>query len=119
MTRSIALVQLAVRRAWHGLGPETLSCLVTILVAAALVLGVPLAHASVPDPLWIAGIYDAADDDDVVQAVTDGSGLRLPASEGPTDLAPEPSIPSLGIVVVAPPSLHARSSRLDRAPPHR
>jgi len=27
---------------------------------------VPLAHASPPDPLWIAGIYDAGDFDEVV-----------------------------------------------------
>jgi hypothetical protein len=28
---------------------------------ATLVALVPLAHASPPDPLWIAGIYDEAD----------------------------------------------------------
>jgi len=30
---------------------------------------VPLAHASPPDPLWIPGIYDAADLDEVVVVV--------------------------------------------------
>ena len=30
---------------------------------------VPLANASPPDPLWIAGIYDEADFDDVVATV--------------------------------------------------
>ena len=36
----------------------------------ALVALVPLAGASPHDPLWIGGIYDAADSDDVVLAVT-------------------------------------------------
>jgi hypothetical protein len=31
---------------------------------------VPLAHAIPPDPLWITGIYDDADFDEVVIAVT-------------------------------------------------
>jgi hypothetical protein len=31
---------------------------------------VPLAHASPPDPMWIAGIYDAGDFDEVVWMVT-------------------------------------------------
>src|SRR5262245_55765837 len=29
---------------------------------------VPLAHASPPDPVWLAGIYDAGDSDDVIFA---------------------------------------------------
>jgi hypothetical protein len=41
---------------------------------ACLVLGMlagiaPLAHASPPDPTWIAGLYDDADFDDVVLAI--------------------------------------------------
>ena len=43
-------------------------CAVALL--AALVALVPLAHASPADPLWIVGIYDAADSDDVVLVVT-------------------------------------------------
>lgn len=30
----------------------------------------PLAHASPPDPLWVNGIYDGEDSDDVVLAAT-------------------------------------------------
>jgi len=41
-----------------------------IALLAALVGLVPLAHASPTDPSWIPGIYDAADSDDVVLAVT-------------------------------------------------
>ena len=35
-----------------------------------LVVLVPLAHASPPDPVWLAGIYDAGDSDDVILAAT-------------------------------------------------
>ena len=107
----------SVRRILHGLEPMVLERLVTIVTAVALAAGIPLAHAVVPDPLWIAGIYDAADEDDAVQAVADGFGLRLPADEGPIIVTPVPSTASIGAFVPAPPSLHARSSRVDRAPP--
>lgn len=30
----------------------------------------PLAHASPPDPIWIGGVFDDADSDDVVLAAT-------------------------------------------------
>jgi hypothetical protein len=42
----------------------------SMALLAALVAVVPLAHASPTDPLWIAGIYDAADADDLVVAAT-------------------------------------------------
>jgi len=42
----------------------SVSLLLTLIALA------PLAAASPPDPLWIAGIYDAADSDDVVQLLT-------------------------------------------------
>jgi hypothetical protein len=44
-------------------------------VSAILVLSVVLTYASPPDPLWIPGIYDDHDYDDVVGMVTDGTGL--------------------------------------------
>ena len=37
-----------------------------------------LAHASAPDPSWIAGIYDAADHDDVVILVTSATSSVAP-----------------------------------------
>jgi len=46
---------------------------VVILVAVSLV---PLAYASPTDPLWISGIYDAADYDDVVWLLTDTTFAR-------------------------------------------
>ena len=46
-----------------------------LLLLALVVAGLPaLAHASAPDPSWIAGIYDGADYDDVVVLVTLASG---------------------------------------------
>lgn len=47
-----------------------------VALLALLVALVPVAHVTPPDPLWIAGIYDAADFDDVVDAVVAASGLR-------------------------------------------
>ena len=41
---------------------------------------VPLAHASPPDPTWIAGIYDDADLDEAVAAVTNADTLIEGAS---------------------------------------
>ena len=38
----------------------------------------PLAHASAPDPSWIAGIYDGADYDDIVVLVTGATGSISP-----------------------------------------
>ena len=58
-----------------------------VLVLAALLVGlVPLAYASPPDQTWLAGLYDNADYDDVVIALTSTVG----ASDGtPTpDLGP-------------------------------
>src|SRR5262245_33822877 len=40
---------------------------------------VPLAHASPPDPVWIAGIYDAGDLDEVVWALIGADTVCPPA----------------------------------------
>jgi hypothetical protein len=39
------------------------------------VLLVPLAQASPPDPLWLPGVYDAGDFDEVVAAIVVASAL--------------------------------------------
>ena len=51
-----------------------------LLALLVLVLGTlaPLAHASTPDPSWIAGIYDGADYDDVVVLVASATGAVAP-----------------------------------------
>ena len=50
-----------------------------VLLLCLLALG-PLAHASPPDPTWIAGIYDDADYDDVVLAITSSVGTIAAAT---------------------------------------
>ena len=45
------------------------------LLVVLVALG-PLAYASPPDQIWVAGIYDAADYDDVVWLLTDTSMAR-------------------------------------------
>ncbi len=54
---------------------------VLLILIGALAGLVPFAHANVPDPLWIGGIYDAADCDDFAAAVS--SGEAEPASSPP------------------------------------
>ena len=41
-----------------------------IVLLAALIGLVPLAHANPPDQTWLPGLYDDADYDDVVNAAT-------------------------------------------------
>ncbi len=48
---------------------RTVSSALAILVLGVLTGLVPLAHASLPDPTWIAGFYDDADFDDVIVSV--------------------------------------------------
>ncbi len=49
--------------------------LVAHAIGSILAVLVPLAYASPPDPIWIAGIYDNADYDDVVGLVTDETAI--------------------------------------------
>lgn len=47
-------------------------CLVMALLGGLVSL-TPLAYANPPDPVWISGIYDDDDQDDVVTLATSGS----------------------------------------------
>jgi len=68
-----------------------LPAVVALTVCAALPA---LAYASPPDPVWIQGIYDDADYDDVVGLITTASGDA--ASMVPADLSsPLPLIGNL------------------------
>jgi hypothetical protein len=51
---------------------------VTLLLLALSALA-PLALASPPDPLWIGGVFDGADGDDVIVAVTSTDGVTVDA----------------------------------------
>src|SRR5262245_29086003 len=48
-------------------------------VVLALLSLVPLAHARPPDPVWIAGIYDGDDFDEVVSMLTGTDTVGAPA----------------------------------------
>ena len=51
-------------------------CFFTAVFGACLVAILPVAYSSPPDPTWLAGgLYDDADHDDVVLAVTDTGGV--------------------------------------------
>src|SRR5712691_1971712 len=62
------------------LGPDgtlrrALPALAVILSAGLVTIIIPLAYASPTDPTWIAGIYDAADYDDVLDVLTDSNAV--------------------------------------------
>ena len=72
---------------------------VAALLFAVLAVLTPLALASPPDPLWVGGLFDAADFDDVVVAVTSTDGT----TDGAVPRVVKVSLAALG--TVAPPSL--------------
>jgi len=57
---------------------RTVSSALALLVLGVLSSLVPLAHASPPDPTWIAGFYDDAYLDDVVLAIVSGDVTASP-----------------------------------------
>jgi len=60
-------------RVLGGVGKRDRACAVGLLLV--LVALTPLADASPPDPLWLAGIYDGADFDEAVEAIVSMSGV--------------------------------------------
>lgn len=59
-------------------------------IVVALILLPTIAFASPPDQLWIAGIYDDADGDDIVTLVYDTAGVEAAATR-PVPLLPRSS----------------------------
>jgi hypothetical protein len=49
-----------------------------MLAVGVLALLPTLAHASSVDPSWIQGIYDDADNDDILTLITEGAGVIEP-----------------------------------------
>jgi hypothetical protein len=91
------------------------SWLVALSLVAALTVPAALAHASPPDPTWIAGFYDGADLDDVIVAV---AALEA-AGSGPAPVFMR-SLPLIDFVPGEPVFANSpRSAHLshDRAPP--
>ncbi len=89
---------------------------VALLVLLALCALAPLAFASPPDPLWIGGLFDAGDSDDVVVAATSAEAATDGPSLGPDGpaLALAGDVPALGLAGFA---RSAPSVRSSRAPP--
>ena len=84
------------------------------LVAVGALAG--LAYASPPDPVWIPGVYDDADFDDVVGLVELGAGLIVCADLTNARPVPPPTVPQLLPSEQAPAS-HSADLLHARAPP--
>jgi len=89
-------------------------------LVAALLLGtvamlVPLAYSAPPHPTWIDGVWDDADQDDVVSLITSHAGTTGP------QLAHEGTIHVVAAILPhcdeRAPQFRARSSPPPRAPP--
>src|SRR5215831_16595935 len=83
---------------------------VLLPVVLALILLPKIAFASPPDPSWIAGIYDGADGDDVVNLVYENSAASAAAS---SYIGPLPSMPGILIERITP---RLRGSRFAQGP---
>jgi len=91
-----------------------------LVVVALILLGplaalTPLAYASPPDPVWIGGVYDGDDQDDVIVLITSEHGAVTAAAE--PDLLHSPVvglIPQPGSGSVLPRPVFSLQSR---APP--
>ena len=91
-------------------------CLVLVLLACCGTLPL-LAHASPPDPIWLPGIYDGADYDDVIGLLTDTAAVRelplvaadpacldfWPVLGGPASVVPDAFL--LGFRLRSPPTI--------------
>jgi hypothetical protein len=75
-----------------------------------------LAYASPPDPLWIPGIYDDADYDDVVTLATSGPGDVAPALPADVPARP-PLVGSVPRLAQTEPHGPGPSAVRSRAPP--
>ncbi len=58
-------------KAWHFITLSTSSLAIALTV---------LAYASPPDPVWVNGVYDDADYDDIVALIASGVALVEPAA---------------------------------------
>jgi len=75
-----------------------------------------LAYASLPDPLWIPGVYDDADYDDVVTLATSAAGDIAPVL--PADIGTDPPlVGSVPHLAQTDPRVPAPSAVRSRAPP--
>ncbi|HEV8438559.1 MAG TPA: hypothetical protein VGT40_10735 [Methylomirabilota bacterium] len=59
-----------------------------VVVLGALVALTVLADATPPDPVWVTGVYDDGDFDDVVGLIVAGAALAEPPAPAPEPLRP-------------------------------
>ena len=87
-----------------------------LLLGVVLVTLVAFAHASPPDATWLAGVYDAADFDDVVDFLV---SLSAATPDSSPSLLPRLTIASAAVVTAEPGELPPRRLRSDgtRSPP--
>jgi hypothetical protein len=87
-----------------------------LLLALGICGLAPLAFASPPDPLWIGGLFDAGDTDDVIAVATWTEGVMAPAAHDVERVRPgsgdEVSVPGSVAPVSSP-----RGIIRGRAPP--
>ncbi len=102
------------RRPAHRVGQLVIRA-AAILVATALVALVPLAHSTPPDPTWIPGLYDDADYDNVVLAITGGVGLAV--AHVSIILLPDGARKLSVLASSSKPAKPLRISLVDRSPP--
>jgi hypothetical protein len=92
--------------------------LVALLILAVQSLLPALANASLPDPSWIPGIYDDADDDDVALLVSSGAGTVAPDMSDSLR-PPPPVVGKLGPAPGSGPQALRALALHSRAPPAR
>ncbi|HJR03710.1 MAG TPA: hypothetical protein VKA83_18880 [Methylomirabilota bacterium] len=97
--------------------PRTHAFWVMALAVGLVVLLRLLAHACPADPSWIAGLYDDADFDDVIQHVL-SSGAVAPAAP-PVDARALRYLHLVAAYTAGSPAATVRSASPTRAPPVR
>ncbi|HYB40287.1 MAG TPA: hypothetical protein VEL75_00885 [Candidatus Methylomirabilis sp.] len=123
VVRALQLAGGELARRWPRTGPITRTVIpafwqglpVVLILSGPAVLPA-LAYASPPDPLWIPGIYDDADYDDVVVLAASGTGDIAPVP--PVHLRPSPLLTArLSEFDEKATVVHSLSAVLPRAPP--
>jgi len=85
--------------------PRRCGSLPIVILAAGFLLALPLAAATLPDPVWIPGVYDDGDDEDLIMLAYLSADIRSAAN---ADMAP-------ACHRLPPPSDETRPNRLARS----
>jgi hypothetical protein len=94
------LIRLLLDRMGGRRASSSLRRALALFLLAGLIGLLPFAHASPPDPIWIPGVYDGADYDDVIVLVTEAGAIVEPApvvlesASRVVGLLPPPSAPA-------------------------